>query len=327
MIKNKDMIYGGFDPTFIDINILPFNEDNSSLIANFPPLGSHHSQTSINLIPGGNGFNLCRTLSNFGRSVTFVGPSSPLYENLVKEQKIALKIKPIKNAEVNFTGIINLQEGEIQFNSVKSYLSTEHLSADIIDCYRKSPLKSVSNIALNPTSIEWNSSLVLSLWTSDVLEYIHKQTDPLSILKDQKTTYFDGILFIDPSDISHFKKLLELQIFLSELKKLEGDKFLSLNERELKCLTGQFQKNPQELYEFLHIPIIFHSADEVIFYGKNQIKLKTKHLTKKTTFVGAGDCFNGAFIHSFFNNNSVEDSLLFAIESASYLIETGNYPS
>ncbi|MCE7742110.1 MAG: carbohydrate kinase family protein [Candidatus Heimdallarchaeota archaeon] len=322
-----EMIYGGFDPAFIDINIQPINEMNGELINELPPLGSHHTKTKISLIPGGNGFNFCRTLATLGRSITFVGPSSQLYENLIKEHNIPLKVKAIENAEVNYTGILNLLNGEIQFNSVKGQLSVENLSADIIECYRKSPLKSISNIALNPTSIEWISSLVLSLWSKDLLQDYQDKFNPLSLLQEQTETTFEGIIFIDPSDITGFNHLKEFQIFLSELRKLKGEKYLSVNENELRCISDLFRKTPQDLSESLELPIIYHSADEVVFYGKKNIKLSTKKLDTKRTFVGAGDCFNGSFIHSIFDNNSIEDSLGFAIESSSYLIETGKYPS
>ncbi|MHA1197918.1 MAG: PfkB family carbohydrate kinase [Candidatus Heimdallarchaeaceae archaeon] len=326
-MSTVDMIYGGFDPAFIDINIQPLDGISGELIGELPPLGSHHAKTNISLIPGGNGFNFCRTLASLGRSVTFVGPSSHLYENLIKEHNIPLKVKAIKNAEVNYTGILNLLNGEVQFNSVQGKLSVENLSADIIKYYRKSPLKSISNIALNPTSIEWISALVLSLWSEDILENLQKGTNTLSLLQEQKETTFEGTIFVDPSDITSFDRLKEFQTFLLELRKLEGEKYLSVNENELRCISEQFQKTPQNLFESLELPIIFHSAAEVIYFGKKNFRLSTKTLNTKKTFVGAGDCFNGSFIHSIFNNNSIEDSLEFAIESASYLIETGNYPS
>ena len=107
-MRDLGMIYGGFDPTFIDINIRPTQEKDDMLIANLPKLGSHHALTDISLVPGGNGFNLCRTLASVGRQVTFVGPTSALYEDLIRENNISLTVKAIKNAEVNLTGILNL---------------------------------------------------------------------------------------------------------------------------------------------------------------------------------------------------------------------------
>ncbi len=325
-MKTTGMIYGGFDPAFIDINIQPL-EKNGELIAELPPLGSHHTQTKISLIPGGNGFNLCRTLATLGRSVTFVGPSSLLFENIVKEHNIPLEVKSIKNAEINFTGILNLLGGEIQFNSVKGQLSIGNLSEEIIDYYRHSPLKSISNIALNPTSIEWISCLVLSLCSTDIFENLQKDKTPMDLLRDQKETSFDGVMFIDPSDITNYSRIKEFLGFLHELRKLKGEKYLSVNENEIRFISDQIKKTPKELFEALELPIIYHSANEVIFYGKREIKLSTKKLSTKSTFVGAGDCFNGSFIHSLFNNNSIEDSLKFAIKCASSLIETGEYPS
>ncbi|MHA2358575.1 MAG: PfkB family carbohydrate kinase, partial [Candidatus Heimdallarchaeaceae archaeon] len=50
-------------------------------------------------------------------------------------------------------------------------------------------------------------------------------------------------------------------------------------------------------------------------------------LEKQTTFVGAGDCFNGAFLHMIFDSVSIRDSLEFAVKCASHLIETGIYPT
>ena len=324
---SSQMIYGGFDPSFIDINIQPFDDTGENLIKKLPSVGSHHTSTNIHFIPGGNGFNLCRTLGHLGHTVAFVGPSSQLYEYLVKVNNYPLKIIPIQNADVNFTGVLNLFEGEIQFNSVKGQLSPENLSPEIIEYYNVSPLKSISNIALNPTSIEWICSLVLSLWSSDdVLDLLHK-SNPLQLLNKQPEIDFSGVMFIDPSDISNFSRIKEFQLFLKELKKLHGEKYLSVNEHELKALTHIFHKTPKELFSTIEFPVIFHSASEVIFYGKEVVKFPTKKLETKKTFVGAGDCFNGSFIHSVFENKSIEDSLTFAIEAASFLIETGKYLS
>jgi len=79
--------------------------------------------------------------------------------------------------------------------------------------------------------------------------------------------------------------------------------------------------------EFLDIPIIFHTAEKVMYFGKENYELKTKTLNQKKTFVGAGDCFNGGFLHSIFNSSSILDALKFAIETSSHLIETGSYPT
>ena len=108
---------------------------------------------------------------------------------------------------------------------------------------------------------------------------------------------------------------------------MEGEKYLSVNENELRCLSEIFSNSPQQLFELLELPIISHSAEEVIYYGKENIRLISKQLETQKTFVGAGDCFNGSFLHSIFDDNSTEDSLEYAIEAASYLIETGDYPS
>ena len=327
IMRNIGMIHGGFDPAFIDINIRPMNEKDGRLISDLPPLGSHHTLTDIVLIPGGNGFNLCRTLASVGHQVTYVGPSSQLYENLIKENNIPLTVKPIKNAEVNFTGVLNLQGGEIQFNSVKGKLSTEHLSEDLLDCYMKSPLKCISNVALNTTSIEWISSLILSLWSLDFIECLTEKNPPQKILNEMQQTDFEGILFIDPSDITHFTRIEEFITFLKETSKLLGEKYLSVNENELKRILDVSQKTPDEFVNEFGIPIIYHSASEIIFYGKDRISLKSKELTRKTNFVGAGDCFNGMFLNSVFQKESVEDSLQSAINGATHLIETGNYPT
>ena len=88
-----------------------------------------------------------------------------------------------------------------------------------------------------------------------------------------------------------------------------------------------FDKSPQELAKMLEFPIILHTSNIVKFFGKKYLELQTKKLGKKTTFVGAGDCFNGSFLHSILDSYSVYDSLKYAIESASYLIETGFYPT
>ena len=323
---NNERIFGGFDLTFIDINILPLDV-NDNLIGNFPKLGSHHSKTDIIFIPGGNGFNFCRTLANLGRNVTFVGASSDFFENLVSTNKIPLEIEPIKHAKVNYTSILNLNKGEIQFNSVKNNLSPDHLTEHLVNIYRGSKLKQISNIALNSTSIEWISSLYLCLVDPEHSYVFDSKIDVNAKLNLLKDTSFDGIMFIDPSDISHFERLSDFVKILKSTAKLRGEKYLSLNEHELITLRNYLNKSPQEITDFLEIPLIFHTSEFVKFYGKENYEFKTKNILNKKTFVGAGDCFNGSFLHKILNSSSVEDSLGFAIESASYLIETGFYPT
>jgi sugar/nucleoside kinase (ribokinase family) len=326
MLKDT-MIYGGFDPAFIDIDIHPLNSSKTGFIKELPEIGSHHSDTRLDFQPGGNGFNLCRTLATLGRNVTYVGPSSTFFEILVQDNSIPIQIKTIQNAEVNYTTILNLQDGEVQFNSIQGKLSIESLSEEIIKYYRKSPLKPISNVSLNPTSIEWVSLLLLSLEDEDILDSLEDSTDPLGMISSCSGTSYEGIIFVDPSDISHFERIDEFCKILVQLKKFEGEKYLSVNEYELAVLSKHFSKSPKELASFLDVPVILHTSDNVSFYGKEVINLKTKNLVNKVKFVGAGDCFNGAFIHSILDSHPITDSLSYAIEAASYLVETGKYPN
>ena len=323
---NNEHIFGGFDLTFVDINIRPLDANNN-LIDKFPDLGSHHTKTDIEFIPGGNGFNFCRTLANLGRKVTFVGASSDFFENLVLTYKIPLKIEPIEHAKINYTSILNLNDGEIQFNSANNNLSPDHLTEHLVSIYRGSKLKHISNIALNSTSIEWIGSLLLCLVDPEHPYVFDSKIDTDSKINLFHDIDFEGIMFIDPSDISHYERLTELVKILKTTAKLSGEKYLSLNEHELLALKNYLKKSPQEIADFLEIPLIFHTSNFVKFYGKENYELKTKNIVHKKTFVGAGDCFNGSFIHQILNSSSVVDSLEFAIESASYLIETGQYPT
>ncbi len=323
---DDERIFGGYDLTFVDINILPLDADDN-LIDKFPVLGSHHTKTDIEFMPGGNGFNFCRTLANLGRKVTFVGASSDFFENLISMNNIPLEIEPINHAKINYTSILNLHDGEIQFNSAKNNLSPNHLTEHLVYIYRGSKLKQISNIALNSTSIEWISSLLLCLVDPEHPYVFDSKIDvdaKINLLEDAS---FEGIMFIDPSDISHYERLGDFVKILKSTVKLSGEKYLSLNEHELLTLKNYLNKSPQEIADFLDIPLIFHTSDVVKFYGKENYELKTKNIVHKKTFVGAGDCFNGSFLHQILNSSSVVDSLEFAIESASYLIETGQYPT
>jgi len=320
-----ERIYGGFDLTFIDINIRPLDAKDN-LIGRLPDLGSHHIKTDIEFIPGGNGFNFCRTLANLGRKVTFVGASSDFFENLVLMKNIPLEIEPIEHSKVNYTSILNLNDGEIQFNSIRNNLSPDHLTEYLVSIYRESKLKQISNIALNSSSIEWISSLLLCLVDPEHPYVFDSKIDVNSKISLLQDTSFEGIMFIDPSDISKYERLAELVKILKATAKLSGEKYLSLNEHELLTLKNYLKKSPQEIADFLKIPIIFHTSDFVKFYGKEHYELETKSIIQKKTFVGAGDCFNGSFLHQALNSSSVVDSLEFAIESASHLIETGQYP-
>ncbi len=326
-MNNDSMIYGGFDLTFIDIDVKPLDSKSHQLIETFPPFRSHHTNTEVKLFPGGNGFNLCRTLATLGREVTFVGPSSSFYEKLVDQNNIDVNIFPIEGVDVNYTIIVNSLKGEIQFNSINNNLSTEHLNDELIEIYRRSSLKSISNIALNPTSMDWISSLLLSLFDRNMCIEELKNLSFEEKLNSFSSTSIDGILFIDPSDISSFKNMNQFAQILKKVKLLEGEKYLSVNEYELEVLLSFFGKSPQEFAKKLEFPIILHTANFVKFFGKEYLELQTKKPEKKTTFVGAGDCFNGSFLHSILDSFSVYDSLKCAIESATYLIETGFYPT
>ena len=300
-MKNNSMIYVGFDLTFIDINVTPLDSKSNQLIETFPPFGSHHTNTKVEFIPGGNGFNLCRTLAAFGRDVTYVGPSSLFFKKLLEQNKIEIDIIPIKDVDMNYTIIVNSQKGEIQFNSINSFLATEHLSEELLKKYRESPVKSISNIALNSTSIDWISSLLLSLIDKQITLEEIKQLSFEEKLNIFTNTSINGILFIDPSDISAFKDIKDFTRILKKLKLLDGEKYLSVNEYELEALLSVFKESPQELANKLEIPIILHTSKIVKFFGKEYFELQTKPLEKKTTFVGAGDCFNGSFLHSLLN--------------------------
>ncbi|MCG3220937.1 MAG: carbohydrate kinase family protein [Candidatus Heimdallarchaeota archaeon] len=326
-MRKISTIFGGFDLTFIDIDIQPYDLDTNELIQNIPVIGSHHRNTNIDFRPGGNGFNFCRALAHLGRDVTYVGPSSAFFEQIVKENEIPIEIFPIRNSDVSYTAILNRRNGETQFNSVRSFLSYEHLNEELVEKFKNSPIKSISNVSLNPTSIEWICSLLISLVNYNLVEEMKNQPSPLDALRDVQDTSFEGIIFIDPSDISHFSRVKEFSLFLELLKKFKGEKYLSVNENELKTLQTVFNKDPEELSKHLELPIIFHTSKEVRYYNKKMIKLPTLELKTMKTFVGAGDCFNGAFLHSLFNSSSEEDALKFAIKSATYLIETGDYPT
>lgn len=326
-MRKISTIFGGYDLTFIDIDIQPYEFEGKELIQEVPEIGSHHRNTKIEFRPGGNGFNFCRALAHLGREVTYVGPSSDFFEQIVKENEIPIEILPIKNSEVSYTAILNRKNGESQFNSVRSFLSYEHLNEELVEKYRISPIKSISNVSLNPTSIEWISALLISLVEYELVEKMKDSKSPFEILNVIGETSYEGIIFIDPSDITHFPRVKEFSSVLEYLKKFNGEKYLSVNENELKTLQSVFGKNPEELSKYLEIPIIFHTSKEVRYYNDKLIKLPTLELKTMKTFVGAGDCFNGAFLHSIFDSCSEEDALKFAIESASYLIETGNYPT
>jgi len=326
-MRKISRIYAGFDLTFIDIDIQPYKLDSNELIQDVPEIGSHHRNTKIDFRPGGNGLNFCRALAHLGRDVTYVGPSSEFFEQIIVDNKVPLEIYPIKNSEVSYTAILNRKNGESQFNSVRSNLSYEHLTEELVELYRKSPIKSISNVSLNPTSIEWICSLMVALIDYNLLDELKNHSSPLDFLDEKEGTPYDGIIFIDPSDITHFPRTKEFAAFLKILNKFEGEKYLSVNENELKALQNVFNKDSEELFYHLNIPIVFHTAKEVKLISNKIISLPTKELQTMKTFVGAGDCFNGAFLHSLFDSSSETDALKFAIESASYLIETGEYPT
>lgn len=319
-------LYLGFDPTFIDINILPHKEENTELINELPPLGAHHVNTSLEFRPGGNGFNVSRTLASLGNRVTYVGASNRLFESLVAELQLPISIMPIVGASVNYTAILNFQKGEVQFNSIKGKLAPNHLNERIVRAYSSSLVKPISNVALNPTSIEWVTSLLLVISSVDH-PLIYENIPYIEKLQKLRETTYEGIIFIDPCDISHFNRIHDFVRVLQALKMLEGEKWLSVNEYELRALIDSTKFSPAKLTEKINIPIILHTAQSVKVYGKKALSFDTKKLRNTVTFVGAGDCFNGGFLNAILKGNAVHDAIKFAIQCATHLIETGKYPT
>ena len=159
-------------------------------------------------------------------------------------EDVTVKVNAIENSEVNYTTILNLRDGEVQFNTIQGKLSVENLTEEILANFRNSPLKPVSNISLNPTSIEWVSSLLLSLEDKNALKSIKENGNSFELLSTSTGSAFEGILFIDPSDISHFNRLNDFCKILSQIKTFEGEK-IERNEL-VQMITDAFNV-PSEL--------------------------------------------------------------------------------
>ncbi len=313
------MIYAGFDNSFIDINIQPKGK-NGKLLEILPSYGSHHTNTNITLQPGGNGFNFCRALATLGKKVTFVGPSSSLFETLVDAFNIELKIEAIEGITVNHTAILNLSKGEIQFNALDGSIHPGLLTPKLIQYYNESTVKSISNIALNPTSIEWVSSLLLSL--SDpknplIYEKGINYHDKLSLI-DQ--TDLNGIIFIDPCDISHYERIKDFHKLLLHLHKFHGEKYLSVNEYEYQALISHLSLTPKEFVAKTKINLIYHSSERVEYWGEENIALSPCKIAHPLTF-------NAGVVYSLLNETPVKQALINGMDAASQLISTTSYPT
>jgi len=324
----RKLIATGFDLTFIDIDVRPLEPTNVDLIEGLPPLGSHYTNTVIKFIPGGNGFNLARTLASLGNNVVYVGAINPQFQSLVKDLNLPLTLKPIPDAKVNYTCVLNFKNGEVQFNSLQGSLMPSNLTEELVDLYWKSDLKPISNMALNKYSIEWVSSLLLAL-VEPKSELIYSNAIPINEkLVHVEGSSFKGLMFIDPCDITKFQRKKELKMLLGVISSLDGDVFMSVNELEFKALLDLFNTTPTELLNKLPINVIYHSAKEVTLYSqKFTLTLKTKNIFSPVTFVGAGDCFNGGFIDYYLKGCDIECALKAGIDAATTLISTGNYPS
>ncbi|UJG41991.1 MAG: carbohydrate kinase family protein [Candidatus Heimdallarchaeum aukensis] len=322
------MIHAGFDPSFIDINIRPLTSENE-LLSKLPAFGEHWPNTEITFIPGGNGFNFCRTLSSLGENTTYVGPLDDFFVSLVNEQKINVDLIGIEGAKVNYTAILNTHKGEIQFNNIRGELSPSLLNEKILKLFLKSPVKPISNIAFNPKANEWVSSLLLGLREEYDQLIFSDNTKLEEKIKLLNGISFEGIIFVDPSDISHYPRIKEFFQILQALNTMEGDKYLSVNEFEMNRLLSLHNISPLELSKTLNYPIIFHTTEVVKFYynGEELYSLDTQKLSEKKTFVGAGDVFNASFVFKVLKSSHIEDALNYAIKSASFLIEKGVYPS
>jgi len=235
-------------------------------------------------------------------------------------------IYPIQGAEVNYTAILNLKGGEVQFNNIRGVLSPDLLTQDILSFYNDSAVKPISNLALNDASIEWASSLLLSIDDISNPDIFDINISWEQKLQQVEGLNYEGILFIDPSDITNYVRINEFFSFLKYLKHFQGEKYLSLNENELSALCDVSKKTPSELTNILQIPIIYHTSSEVVYYGSQFYKFKTKNIQSYKTFVGAGDVFNAAVVYMLLRKQKIDISLNFGIKCASYLIETGYYP-
>lgn len=305
-------LHVGFDPTFIDALLTPLNPDGMPLDC-FPDPGTHHVHNELRMSVGGNGYNFARTLSQIGKSVTFVGPYDSMFETMHIAEGDRFKLRRLTLPQrTNWTIGVNLAAGEVQFNKADTSLTEADASEEVKQAFVQSPIKSLSNIGLNPQGPEWATALVKAC------------PDPLTEHQ---------VMYLDPSDLSAHKDLkARLRKLWSAIANLNRDNpcgltsfLITVNEHEYHRLFDS-SNDRSRIQNETNGMVVLHGAERVHTWFPNGKKQtfdvpKLDKRDHQLNFVGAGDAFNAILVAHLLKGNDSSAAVRDAIIGAKQFIE------
>ncbi len=144
----------GFDPVFLDVIAKLLEADGSSARA-LPKPGQHHPWASIQIIPGGNGFNFARALFLHGYDVRYWSKIDSIYEAMLKKEEPDMSFASVCAVQdaSNITVALEIEEGEIQINDARHGIHPDELSDQAMQAFKRSEVNTYLNLGLNPHAL------------------------------------------------------------------------------------------------------------------------------------------------------------------------------
>ncbi len=298
------MLNVGFDPVFIDV-LTKILDKSGSLSDTLPGIGDHHPWSSIQLVPGGNGFNFARALHRKKENVIFWGKIDPVYEALLKISEPKMKTGTLGEQKKDFTSNITVAlettKGELQINYVNNFVAPNDLQKNAIDALEKTKIVSFLNIGLNR---EWNE---LFYFMSNIIKNNNKLE----------------VALFDPSTLKDFSQWEELKKWYEEsFKNINANKIISVNEFEAEKLISKYS-----LEFFIEIASFFivHTAEKVSIYSSQKRDTVMVPVLKNEplTHVGIGDTFNAGLVYALLRGEDIVKAVKFGIQYAQELMMRG----
>lgn len=341
----EDIFVLGFDPIFLDILVLPLDEQNKKL-SSFPEIGEHITNTTVKLIPGGNSLNVARILTKLTKNVFFFSAFNSFFLELIHTNIPNLTCKSTTETEPNFTIALQFLSGEIQMNSIKSGFGITDLNVESLYYLTYSRIVPFSNIGLNKNGLLLFEKLVS--FFIDLQGYIdNKGTENTSILQfiddwinktqskslrqlpndflkfnlDSLTSISisNKIFYFDPSSLKSFSSWPWLNSFFEKkFSFLPGYKIISLNEFEFDLMI----KNKIDFDSFLVVEannyLIVHETDIITIYTKslkNKFVISVPKVNSELIIssVGAGDSFNAGVLYEFSKSFNILSAINYGI--------------
>lgn len=333
-----DIFVLGFDPVFLDVVVTPLDSQDNKL-PDFPPIGEHVANTTVNMIPGGNSLNVARILTRLTSQVFFFGSFNHFFLELMKQNIPQLHCFSTKQKEPNVTVALQFQSGEIQMNAVKYDFNVSDITFSSLFYLCYSSIIPFSNIGLNtsgPALFDFLGNFFIDLnkhvqnisniddinhFNDQISSFLLKQNLFTNVSID-KTFLSDSvfnqrpfdlsqkIFYFDPSSLQNFSNWSWLQsFFVEKFAFLPGYKIISVNEHEFALLKDhgvdfEFLIKKENLFLIIHesqvVTIISQS-----FANKELVKVPELDKKKIISSVGAGDAFNAGLLLKFSKSHDI----------------------